>query len=180
MIWLILAFIVITVFWKNVEKDDWFNSIGCAIIVLLATSWLWIPITEKIPAPGSQQTIPYQAEATPKPSIKSPSVNDEYMEVVETVNEAKPGTKKVYNSLVFNTKHETVLTEAQPAKYAVKQVKNPKYQPPKPVYTPPQPTYTPTPPVQNQSRCPITTCCDGTCSRSRGRGTCSWHGGVCG
>jgi len=26
--------------------------------------------------------------------------------------------------------------------------------------------------------CPITTCNDGTCSSSTGRGTCSWHGGV--
>lgn len=26
--------------------------------------------------------------------------------------------------------------------------------------------------------CPVTTCNDGTCSNSTGRGTCSWHGGV--
>lgn len=32
-------------------------------------------------------------------------------------------------------------------------------------------------PVYNDE-CPITTCNDGTCSESTGRGTCSWHGGV--
>lgn len=29
------------------------------------------------------------------------------------------------------------------------------------------------------SSCPITTCCDGTCSNSTGSGTCSSHGGIC-
>lgn len=30
-----------------------------------------------------------------------------------------------------------------------------------------------------ESSCPITTCCDGTCSNSTGLGTCSGHRGVC-
>lgn len=30
----------------------------------------------------------------------------------------------------------------------------------------------------SQSRCPVTTCVDTTCSNSTGRGTCSWHGGI--
>lgn len=38
------------------------------------------------------------------------------------------------------------------------------------VWTPPVTDTTPT-------SCPITTCVDGTCSDSTGRGTCSWHGG---
>ena len=32
--------------------------------------------------------------------------------------------------------------------------------------------------TEDYSECPITTCNDGTCSSSTGRGTCSWHGGV--
>lgn len=174
MLWLIIAFIAIAVIYKNINKEeDWAESIGFTIALLLLTSWIWIPVTEKIPAPGSYQTITYQAEAAVKPTVKSPSTNDKYMEVVETVSEAKPGTKKVYRSLILNSKHETVLTKAQPAVYRIKLVENPNYQPPKPIYTP-------APPVQRQSGCPVTTCCDGTCSWSTGRGTCSWHGGVCG
>lgn len=38
-----------------------------------------------------------------------------------------------------------------------------------PVYSVPQETY---------YECPITTCNDGTCSSSTGRGTCSWHDGI--
>lgn len=48
------------------------------------------------------------------------------------------------------------------------------------IYVPPpepeielEPTY-----QQRYASCPITTCNDGTCSSSTGRGTCSWHGGV--
>lgn len=35
-----------------------------------------------------------------------------------------------------------------------------------------------TPPVTQTTTCAITTCNDGSCSSSVGRGTCSWHGGV--
>lgn len=39
--------------------------------------------------------------------------------------------------------------------------------------------YTVQAPVYDEvEECPITTCNDGSCSSSTGRGTCSWHGGV--
>lgn len=62
MLWLIIAFIAIAVIYKNINKEeDWAESIGFTIALLLLTSWIWIPVTEKIPAPGSHQTITYQA-----------------------------------------------------------------------------------------------------------------------
>lgn len=42
-------------------------------------------------------------------------------------------------------------------------------------------TKPPTPVIQYEEtvdECPVTTCNDGTCSNSVGRGTCSWHQGV--
>lgn len=33
-------------------------------------------------------------------------------------------------------------------------------------------------PVYTSTRCVVTTCRDGSCSYSTGRGTCSWHGGI--
>lgn len=32
--------------------------------------------------------------------------------------------------------------------------------------------------ISQYQECPITTCRDGSCSQSTGRGTCSWHGGI--
>lgn len=43
---------------------------------------------------------------------------------------------------------------------------------------PAPPVYVPKVSQQQASGCPITTCNDGWCSSSTGRGTCSWHGGV--
>ncbi len=45
-------------------------------------------------------------------------------------------------------------------------------------YNPNFNSYTPSN-KKNRGKCSITTCCDGTCSKSTGRGTCSHHQGVC-
>lgn len=90
-----------------------------------------------------------------------------HKQVVEVESEEVVGEKRIYRSFLFGNKRETIIKEAKPAKYAVKTINNPNYEPPKPVYTP------------RYSQCPATTCCDGTCSYSTGRGTCSWHDGVC-
>ncbi len=51
----------------------------------------------------------------------------------------------------------------------------------KPVSTVAAPVYSPESSLsisEQSDNCPITTCRDGSCSSSTGRGTCSWHGGV--
>ena len=103
------------------------------------------------------------------PAYQSTTQNNADMYVGEnkvTQTGVNGTTKHCYSKV--KTVSDTVIT------YPVAQITD--------IGTKPKPTPTPivtySEPVYNYSQCPITTCNDGSCSSSTGRGTCSWHGGV--
>lgn len=161
---------------KNAEDKKALVSIGnmffSVLIFILFTSPIWGTILDGQNYPNSCRNVNYNAPAAIKPTVEEPSSNSRYKKVVEVESEAILGEKQMCRSFLFGNNRETIIRKAEPTKYAIKTVDNPNYVEPKPIYTAP-------PAPQRGRSCPITTCCDGTCSSSVGRGTCSWHGGVC-
>lgn len=162
---------------KDGENKSALKSLGESSISILfffvIMASVWVPFLESLDTPGSCRTESYSAKASPVPEVPESTPKDRYKQVLTTQHEETVGSKEICKTLLFAKKRGKVIVEAKSAKYSLKTIENPDYIPPKsaPIYTPP---------AQEEYRCPVTTCCDGTCSWSRGRGTCSWHGGVCG
>ena len=148
-------------------------SFGTPVILAIGSWYLWIPILDSFSYPNSCRNVEYSAPVTAKPIVEESSSSSRYKRVVEVESEAILGEKRTCLSFLFGDNRETIIREATPTKYIIRTVDNPNYVEPKPVYIAP-------PAPQKGRSCPITTCCDGTCSSSVGRGTCSWHGGVWG
>lgn len=144
------------------SKIDWGEVFGYLIVftfvfpVIPILIWAGAVQVNKQITYCDNETIPYTTTTKSEEST-TPKVDSVIQGRTGIKNVCKKNDKVVSETVLTSARGETITT------YEYKPVEVKRYFAPAPT---------------NTASCPITTCNDGSCSSSTGRGTCSWHGGI--